>query len=240
MLARATDRSKFVPMLGAPAQPTWRLFAIFGFPVFADRSALFLLVLILFFYGSSGGPAGIIAAVVVAAVVFVGVVGHEIGHAIAVRRFGYGNSRIVLGGLGGFCQWSGQPTRGHMIRIALAGPFASLLMGAVALALYIGFRPVIDGVFLLRVLVKATVILNFAWGIFNLLPIFPMDGGRALRTALGLRLPQREAVRRSLIVSGVVATGVAIAAGLIGEWFVALLLVWMLIQNWNEWHQNFS
>ena len=223
-------------MIGLNPEPKFKLFSVAGVPVHADHSALFLLALILVMYGR-GGPEAMIAAVMIAGIAFVSLVGHELGHAVAVRKLGYGSSQIVLGGMGGVCKWYGRPTRGDSIRIALAGPAASLAMGALALALYIPLRPHLTGLGPIRVMLTAAVFLNLVWGIFNLLPIFPMDGGRALRSALGFKFSQRESARRSLIVSGVIGVAVAIVSYLMGQWPAALVVALLLAQNWNEWQR---
>lgn len=221
-------------MLGSTPQARHRLFEAFKVPIYADNSAIMLLALILLINGR-GGPQAILASLIIAAVAFVSLIAHELGHAFAVRKLGYGSSQIVLGGLGGVCKWYGRPTRGDSIRIALAGPAASLALGALALAVYLPLKPAVDTIMPLRVLLLAAVFLNILWGVFNLLPVFPMDGGRALRSALQFRYPPREALRRSLIVSGVVGVAVAVFAWLAGEWIVALVLAMLLAQNWNEW-----
>lgn len=220
-------------MLATP-RATHRLFRIAGVPVYADNSAALLLVLILVMNGR-GGALAIVASLIIAAVAFSSLIAHELGHAFAVRRLGYGSSEIVLGGLGGVCKWYGRPTRGDSIKIALAGPAVSLGLGALAIAAYAVLEPAIGSVMPLRVLVISAAFLNIAWGVFNLLPIFPMDGGRALRSALGFRYPSADAIRISLIVSAAVGVTAAVVAYLYGEWIVSLILAMLLVQNWNEW-----
>lgn len=221
------------------ATPTarFKLFNAFGVPVHADYSAALLLALVLLMNGR-GGPSALVASLVIAAVAFLSLIGHELGHAFAVKKLGYGRSQIVLGGFGGVCKWYGRPTRGDSIRIALAGPAASLVMGAIALAVFLPLRPQLDGLYLLRVGLLAAAFLNIVWGVFNLLPIFPMDGGRALRSALGFKYSTAKALRLSLIVSGVVGVTVAIVAYLMGHLFASVLLLFLLFQNWNEWQNT--
>lgn len=221
-------------MFTTSLQPEYRLFTFARVPVYADKSAIFLLALILLLYGR-GGPNAMIGSIVIAAVAFVSVVGHELGHAFAVRKLGYGQSKIVLGGFGGVCQWHGRPTRGDRIRIALAGPAVSLLLGAIGMVLYLPLRPMIAGIPPLKTALAALMFLNVFWGVFNLLPIFPMDGGQALRSALGYKFSPSEARRKSLIVSGVVGGSLAVIAYLSGFWVASLVIAMLLFQNWNEW-----
>jgi Zn-dependent protease len=213
--------------------PRKHLFDAFGVPVFADAGAAILLVLLLLMWGS-GGPASILMALVVATVAFVSIVAHELGHAMAVRKLGYGRSEIVLSGLGGYCRWYGNPTNNHRIRIALAGPGVSLAVGVLALVVYVVMRDLVNGLAPLRMLLMATIWINLVWGVFNLLPIHPMDGGQALRAWMASRMPWRRALDRSLKVSmGFAAVGAVVA--LASNWiFATVLLAWMAFRNYNE------
>lgn len=213
-----------------------RLFRIGRVPVYADAGAALLLVLLLIMFGSGRGPAGMIAAVFITVIVFVSVLAHELGHAWAIRRLGYGDSRIVLGGLGGVCQWSGRPTRWDRIRISLAGPAVSLALGLGGFALLTALRAGgigTDTIFGYTVHVAAW--LNIGWAVFNMLPVQPMDGGQATRAFLGTRMPHHRAVRLSLQISLAVAVGLAaLALALTSSLFIPILLAWMAFQNWQE------
>lgn len=213
--------------------PRKLLFTSFGVPVYADAGAAILLVLLLILWGGNG-PASIVTAMLVAAVAFASIVAHELGHAFAVKRLGYGRSEIVLSGFGGYCRWYGNPTNGHRIRIALAGPAVSLGLGAVALLLWVALRGVLDGLGPLRLALTAVVWINLVWGVFNLLPIHPMDGGQALRAWMATRMPWRRALDLSLKISmGVAAVGAVVA--LTRSWiFATVLLAWMAFRNYNE------
>jgi len=221
-------------MLNTSLHPHFRLGQFFGTPVYADRSAWVLLAIVLLLNGT-GGAAAIVASVFVAAIAIVSLITHELGHALAVRWRGYGRSEIILGGLGGVCRWRGNPTRGDTIRIALAGPAASLLLAGVAFAIWAPLRGSLDGAPIVSRVLFAAVALNVAWGVFNLLPIFPMDGGRALRAALLFKLPVREAARRSVLVSAAVGGVLALVAIAAGEIFIVVVLAMLLFQNWTEW-----
>lgn len=213
-----------------------RLFRIGRVPVYADAGAALLLVLLLVMFGNGRGPAGMIAAVLITLIVFASVLAHELGHAFAIRRLGYGDSRIVLGGLGGVCQWSGRPTRWDRIRISLAGPAVSLALGLGGFALLSALRAGgigVDTIFGYTVYVAAW--LNIGWAIFNMLPVQPMDGGQATRAFLGTRMPHHRAVRLSLQISlGVAIVLAAVSLALTSSLFIPILLAWMAFQNWQE------
>lgn len=156
------------------------------------------------------------------AIVFVSVLWHELGHALAFRRCGNA-AHIQLHGLGGLT-WpvDGPPlTARRDLLVSLAGPASGFALGG--LALYLGDvlapAPGTLAAFTLRQLVWA----NVAWGVFNLLPILPLDGGRMLAAAVALRWPARSA-RVAGVASVAVAAVVAVAALLTGFWFAALFL----------------
>lgn len=115
------------------------------------------------------------------AIVFVSVMIHELGHALTGKAFGL-EPRIELHGMGGTTSWTNNRDIGHAKRIAisLAGPFAGFTFGIVSLFLLRAAPegPTVDTAksFLLWV--------NVGWGIFNLLPLLPLDGGNVMKTLL--------------------------------------------------------
>jgi Zn-dependent protease len=226
-------------MFASASGKSYLLFRAFGTPVSVQPSALLLVVIILWFYGS-GGPAQLIAAAVIAVVAFGSIIAHELGHAFAIRRLGYGGSKIVLGMLGGVTQWRARPTRWDSIKISLAGPAVSLSLGALGFWLWSMDLAWVEQSRMLRTFVTALAALNLLWGVFNLIPIFPMDGGRALRTYLGTRMPERTAIRRSLMVSGACGAVLMLLGATAGEYFILLLVGWMMVENWREWTRHFS
>jgi Zn-dependent protease len=171
------------------------------------------------------------------AVVVVSVVIHELGHAMMGMAFGL-LPRIELHGMGGTTSFqravvAGQPPRGELgaarnIAISLAGPFAGF---AVALALMgaqlAGLHPKSAlGIHALSLLFAV----NIGWGIFNLLPMLPLDGGNVLRYALVAMLKERgDMVAR--IVSIVVAAGIALLAIQRQQWWILYLGVLFAFRN---------
>lgn len=117
-------------------------------------------------------------------VVFLSVLIHELGHALAFRRFGHGAS-ISLHGLGGTTSSTGGRTLTHRqdLWLSLAGPGAGFLLGGVVLALQ-RFTPVGQAGGLVGYAVGALLWANFGWGILNLMPILPLDGGHALAAVI--------------------------------------------------------
>lgn len=143
-------------------------------------------------------------------VVFVSILLHELGHAVAFRAFGHAPS-IELYGMGGVTRGGGGGAlgTGANVLVALAGPAAGLTLGAAvyALARSVGLEHP-----LARVAVYDLLWVNVGWGLLNLLPMRPLDGGIVM-TALARRVwghPRGEAVAD--VVTLVVAAACAIAA----------------------------
>jgi stage IV sporulation protein FB len=210
------------------------LFRIAGIPVAADAGAIVLLALILVGWSRGGGAVAVAGAVLVAVVAFFSVIAHELGHAFAVRRLGYGKSEIRLGMMGGVCIWRGRATHRDRVLIALAGPAVSLVLGGIGLLVWKTAGPSIASFWPAHQALMGLMILNLAWGIFNLLPIHPMDGGQALRSGLAMKLRWRQAVEISLIFSIVCSIAVAVWAVSAGMLIAAILLGFFAWRNMQE------
>jgi Zn-dependent protease/CBS domain-containing protein len=132
---------------------------------------------------------------------FASVLAHEISHALVARRFGLKVGSITLFIFGGATSIESESrTAGHEALIALAGPASSLVIGGVLL----GIGMVVDAREV-RVLVGWLGVINLALGVFNLVPGYPMDGGRVLRAILWrLRGDPNLATRQAALVGRVV------------------------------------
>jgi len=113
-----------------------------------------------------------------AIMLFVSVLLHELGHSVVAKRFGIPVPRITLFIFGGVSQIAAEPTSAAMeFWIAIAGPAVSFALGAIFWEL----RPVLASVPPLLALAKYMALMNFGLGAFNLIPAFPLDGGRVFR-----------------------------------------------------------
>jgi Zn-dependent protease len=175
----------------------------------------------------SSQPIGFLAIWV--ACVFVSILVHEFGHVLMSRAFGR-PGHIVLYAMGGLAISNAGRTRWQQIAVSLAGPGAGFVFFAVillVLALYspedalaapyrillgrgLGLRELNP---YLRTLIVDLLWINLYWGVFNLLPIWPLDGGMVCRevcqliTAKGLRI----SLLISALVAGVIAANAVIA-----------------------------
>ncbi|QDT69600.1 Stage IV sporulation protein FB [Planctomycetes bacterium MalM25] len=167
-------------------------FQLFGIPV---RITPFFWVVALFL--ASQYPLD--GAVVFVAAVLVSIVVHELGHAFVQRAFG-GRPSITLYAFGGLASAPGvHDGWWRQVLISLAGPFAGFfLAGMVWAALeFVGPPNARLGAFFLN----ALLLINIAWGVINLAPIWPLDGGRVARELFTVLMPPATGIRVSLWVS---------------------------------------
>ena len=123
-------------------------------------------------------------AVAAALLFFVSLLLHELGHALQARRDGVEIEGITLWLFGGVARFKGMfPSAGAELRIAVAGPLVSLVLGGlfVAIAVADGLGSAVDGV------AAWLGYINLLLLVFNLLPALPLDGGRVFRSLLWLR-----------------------------------------------------
>jgi stage IV sporulation protein FB len=115
-------------------------------------------------------------------VIFVSILVHELGHALAGRRFG-ARPAILLHSMGGLCYLpGGRFSRGQNILVSLAGPAAGFLLAALTVVLLYGLAPTDR---LVRYAFLVSLYVNVVWTLLNLLPILPLDGGQVFRDLLG-------------------------------------------------------
>lgn len=158
---------------------------------------------------------------------FACVVLHELGHSLTARRFGIRTRRIMLSPIGGLAQLERSDwTPREEFWIAVAGPAVNVVIAAglgallfVVGAFYPGWIATGPGLFMQMLLV-----LNLVMIVFNLLPAFPMDGGRVLRALLAGITGQRVAATRTAVLIG---GGVALLFGAFGV--LVLHNPWLLV-----------
>lgn len=200
------------------------LFRVFGVQVAIDYSWLIIFALVLwslsagYFPGEYPGYgwASYAAAGLVATLFFFGsVLVHELSHALVANRLGERVERITLFIFGGMAHLSGEPRdAASEFKIAAVGPLTSVMLGALFWGVSLGLRglglePLWTAVF------HYLGFINLALAIFNLLPGFPLDGGRLLRAFFWRRSGDlRAATRRAANWGGGIAIGLMILGAL--------------------------
>lgn len=166
-----------------------------------------------------GGVSGGLFGIIVVLLLFVLVTLHELGHSFAALHYGVPVERIVLLPIGGVAQLAHMPDNPKQeFVIALAGPavnvLLALLLGAVGLAFGLPLgNPLAGGITLSLTAVFSYIFFyNVILAVFNMIPAFPMDGGRVLRSLLAMRLDYGRATKIAVRIG----RGLAILFGLYG------------------------
>jgi Zn-dependent protease len=202
-------------------------FTVFGVPVRFHFTFVLMLVFLLFI-GIGDKQSGVSTAIYIAAL-FASVLLHEFGHTLVARYYGIRTLEIVMFPIGGVSRPERQPKPSEELPISLAGPLVNLLIG-VAL---IGWLTVQQGWVALEALREPTdanlaeriAAGNLALFLFNILPAYPMDGGRILRSLLALYRPVEDATR---IAAGA-GQSLAILMGLAGMLWGNFILMFVAL-----------
>lgn len=175
-----------------------RLFDVGGTVVRIHFTFFLLLAWIGAVHWLRGGPAEAVAGVVFIAILFLCVVLHEFGHVFAARRYGIKTPDVTLLPIGGVASLERMPEKpSQEIVVALAGPAVNLVIALVLVGI-LGARFDLSQMAQLEqaqsTLTGRVAAANVALLIFNLIPAFPMDGGRVLRALLALPLDRKSVV----------------------------------------------
>jgi len=197
-----------------------KIFSIFGIPVELHISFLALMIVIYIIAFFNLIPYINLLTAVLITLVFVTVVLHELSHSYIAKRYGIKIKRIVLLPIGGVSEMEEIPKDpSQELRIALAGPLANLIIALFSFFILIIFRTSLSTVLLGAI--YYFVVVNLLLGLFNLLPAFPMDGGRILRAFLAERMSFVRATR----LAATIGKELAIIMAVVGVFFNFLLIL---------------
>jgi Zn-dependent protease/predicted transcriptional regulator len=201
-----------------------RIARVAGIDVRIHITFLLFLAWIGFSYYSSGGREAAEQGLLLVCAIFACVLLHEFGHAIAARAFGILTPDITLLPIGGVARLQRMPDKpSQELIVAAAGPLVNVVIAGV-IAIYLGTLNQID---LLTPIEKPHVALlaklatiNVWLVLFNLIPAFPMDGGRVLRALLAMMLPYARATQ----VAAWIGQGLAFVFGFVGLFYNPMLI----------------
>lgn len=212
---------------------SWKIATVSGIPVYLHGTFLLLIVFLLFADIARGeGLGSAVGGALFVLSIFATVVLHEFGHAFAARYYGIRTKDITLLPIGGLARLERLPDVPRQeLWVALAGPAVNIviaLVGWLALVFFALGHPTLDLQTASQSALGRFVAVNVWLAVFNMIPAFPMDGGRALRALLAERI---EYVRATEIAANL-GQGLAFLFGLLGLFsnpflvFIALF-VWM-------------
>ena len=189
------------------------LFRVFGIRLELHLTFIVFVLFLVFMGMADGGPAGMLESFLALLVLFTTVVLHELGHCLTARHFHIHVPTIMLTPIGGIAQFPRMPKEPKQeLLITLAGPGVNFAIVGLLLALA-GFstKGLVNPVnpYMPSTPLEFLYAGNLVMGVFNLLPIFPMDGGRIFRAAMASRLSYLLSTRIAFEVARVLAlTGI--------------------------------
>jgi Zn-dependent protease/CBS domain-containing protein len=212
---------------------SWKIGRLAGINVYMHAT---FLLLILFVVGVSWAQGHTLATTVMGLVFILALFGcvilHELGHALTARRYGVRTRDIILLPIGGVARLERMPEKpAEELKVALAGPAVNVVIFAALFLLLVllGIKPEINQIdWMHGSFLNGLMAVNLWLAGFNLIPAFPMDGGRVLRALLATRMEYTQATQ----VAAHIGQGIALIFGLIGLFtdpfllFIALF-VWM-------------
>lgn len=194
---------------------SWKFTRIAGIDVYVHLTFFLILLWIgLSVWQQTANLAAVVQGIGFVLILFACVVMHEFGHALTARRFGIKTLRITLLPIGGVASMEKMPDDPKQeILVALAGPAVNIVIASVLwLYLSLSQTPLPNPEDQQNMLFGSgghmlynIMFLNIVLGVFNLLPAFPMDGGRVLRAALALVMPHHKATEKAAAVGQVLA-----------------------------------
>ncbi|MFP6694564.1 MAG: site-2 protease family protein, partial [Pirellulales bacterium] len=232
-------------LLGEPPPSQGDLhFKIFDIPV-RVHPFFWIVALILGIPAAESEDGGLKLLIWVVAL-FVSILIHELGHAVAALAHGW-KPWVTLYGMGGLASYrpTYHTTRSSVV-ISFAGPLAGFLFLAMVLALMLAagreialvsglpfiifdYNPIAEVDWLIYYLIQ----INLFWGLVNLLPVYPLDGGQISREIF-LRANPHDGVRQSLLLSIFTGAGIAVCALMVFErMFMALLFGYLAFSSYT-------
>jgi len=189
---------------------SWKIARVAGIDVKIHATFLLLIIWIgVSYYMVEGTLAAAVNGIIYLLALFLCVVLHEFGHALVARRYGIKTPDITLLPIGGVARLERMPEKpNEELRVALAGPSVNLVIAALlAVALYVSGDLQSLNMFNMTggSLLQRMLPVNLFLALFNLIPAFPMDGGRVARAMLASRMEYTQATQVAATLGQVIA-----------------------------------
>ena len=210
---------------------------MFGVPVYLDWSTVLLALLFL-------QTGSLFLALGLAIILLASIILHELGHSLAARCFGCETRCITLTVIGGCASLEQMPRKAWQeFLTAAAGPLVSFILGAVFFVAAV-FMP---GDNIIRVLFWCGAQMNIGLGLFNLLPGFPMDGGRIFRSTMRLFMTRTKATYAAMVVGRIAAAFLVFGPvlGVTHIWIIPIggniiIRILIAVMIWTEGYREYQ
>jgi len=218
-----------------------RIGSIFGIPIRLHITFLIALPLFVWIFGIAFFPDSELIYLwgfLLTLGLFGGVTLHELAHSYVAKKNGVPIESIVLLPIGGVSQMENIPEDPNVeMRIALVGPLTSILVGIVFLLCALPFWLFSYSLEVVHFFVVMGTI-NIFLGLFNLLPAFPMDGGRVLRTRLAKKYNYDVATKRAVSVGHAIAIVIFILGAFTFDLLLMLIAMFIYVGGSEEERQT--
>jgi Zn-dependent proteases len=227
-------------------QSSLKIGSIMDIPIKLDTSFVLALPISAYFFAINSQPYGFAEveppivryafSALSAIFLFASVLLHELAHSYLAKRYGANIASITLLLFGGVASMEIPQKPGQEAKIAFAGPLTSLIIGIVCLFIYgrlISSSPAIsqNSIYLIIWIIGS---MNLLLGIFNLLPAFPMDGGRILRSFFARKMSYVKATHSAASIGKFVAILMAIYGIYVGDLWLLLIALYIYGSASNE------
>lgn len=227
---------------------SFRLTRIRNIDVKVHPTFLLALLWAIYYWGFAAGHGakGVLFGLFVLTAAFVSVVGHELAHGFVAMRLGLKVHDITLLPIGGVARIEYVSlTPRQEIAIALAGPFLNLMVAGLLTPVLIGvligrdFGSFGDTILVLQetgfsALIVYLWLVNFMLALFNLLPAFPMDGGRVMRAAFSIVWGRLRATQVAVALGQVLALSLIVGGVLLRDVSLPLVAIFVLVAAYVE------
>jgi Zn-dependent protease/predicted transcriptional regulator len=224
---------------------SFRIARVFGIDIKIHLTFLLILGLGAVQWGVPFGVNGALFGILLMILLFTCVTLHELGHSVVAQRFGITVREIVLLPLGGVALLARNPSRPlHELLIAIAGPLVNVFI-AVGLLAVTGFSAavgVLDGRGLIggefqpsvETLLFWLLAANVSLVLFNMIPAFPLDGGRVLRAVLAMFIGFQRATRIATVIGQIAAVIMGVIGIVSGNIILALVAIFIFLGAGQE------
>lgn len=199
---------------------------MWGIPIRVNSTTWIVIALLASSYAKD---LGFLTGIFLALGLFASVALHELGHSYATLQLGGKIKSITLLPFGGVASMLGNPKKPKdEVIIALAGPATSILLAAICWQIRLVYPELLINL----------AFINLSLGLFNLLPSFPMDGGRVFRALMVPRLGKLEATKRAVQVGRIFAIGFGLLGLYIPSFPLVLIAIFIYFAAKMEYHQE--
>ena len=194
----------------------------------------FMFLVLFFVVMNYDAQLGIQYALIWIPILFVSVLIHELAHAAMIGILGFGSSHVVLTGMGGVTINQRRARPWQDLLISLAGPASSFALFFLSVWIANNVEAARNDKMLV-VLMPLLAAANFFWGIFNLIPLPPLDGGHATREFFRMFLNERTAFVIAIWIGMIVGALVVAWALRGGRFILALYIAWFMYMAFQQW-----